>query len=305
MNLLMNFSPNPILLSLGPVAIHWYGLVMAISIALAFWVTLKLFDRYDIPRKHLYDLGFYLVIFGFIGARVYHVLNEIGYYWHHPAQIIAIWNGGLAIHGGLIAGVIVLYFYIKKHSNGFTIQQFNHDKLLNGYTVKLLFLLDILSPGILLSQGLGRWGNFFNQELYGMPSDSFGIFIEPVSRMAGYEQYSYFLPAFFIEFVWDVVLALVLLWLHKKRITFLLVYRSFGERGRAALEGRGVLLQSGTIFAFYLIFASLGRIIVEFLRIDPVPLVFSIRLPLLASSALLVIGVLILVRRFGRLKIGI
>ena len=163
-----SYLPNPVLFDFGFISIHWYGFLMTLAIVVGFFFAKFLFKKYKIPEAHLYNLVFYLVLFGLIGARLYHVLNEIGFYWTHPLQILAVWNGGLALHGALLAGVLTMYFYIKKYIKYFNIKSLP----VTSYQlpVTLLRILDILAPALAIGQAIGRWGNYFNQELYGMPT---------------------------------------------------------------------------------------------------------------------------------------
>ena len=111
---LATFEPSPIAFSIGGVAIHWYGLIMAAALAMGYVLVSSLAKRQSIDRKLVGDTIFYAIIVGLISARLYHVFGNTSYYWSHPEQILAIWNGGQAIHGALIGGFLVVVFFTKK-----------------------------------------------------------------------------------------------------------------------------------------------------------------------------------------------
>ena len=135
---------NPIAISIGPLTITWYSICILSGIILASIIINKEAKKYNIPANFITNLIFWCVIFGLLGARIYYVIFNLDYYLASPIEIIKIWNGGLAIHGGIIAGVITLILYCKK------------------YGINILKMTDIAVPGLILSQGIVRWGNFFN-----------------------------------------------------------------------------------------------------------------------------------------------
>ena len=166
---------------------------------------------------------------GFLGARLYEVLFNWDYYGPHPGKIVAVWEGGLAIHGGLIAGPVV----------GITLAW--------RWRLPILQSLDVAAPSLFLGQAIGRWGNFFNEEAFGYPTAfPWRLYVSPGQRPAGYEAFEYFHPTFLYESVWNlgVFLALVL-WL------------------RPRMRDR-----PGTLFFSYLGLYSIGRGLIEPLRLD-------------------------------------
>ena len=214
------------------------------------------------------EFAFGLVVSGLVGARLYHVLNEWSYYWAHPLRIFAVWNGGLAIHGALIAGLIFLWFYTKRQSTSYLPSDAMHQALQAGKlpaTSYLFWLLDLLAPAVLLGQAIGRWGNYFNQELFGYPTSlPWGIPISPANRPPEFADATYFHPTFLYESLWDLVGFIMLCALLKLFIN-------------KSLMGKGYL------FGVYLIFMSTGRILIEFMRIDKVPIILALRLPMIFS----------------------
>lgn len=229
--LLLTTTPPPSDLSFGGgFAIHLYGLAIAVGILLGFFVTRALAKRLTFPPDDLYGLVAWLVPVSLVGARLYHVLNEWGYYADHPGEIVAVWNGGLAIHGAILAGLITVFVWARRRRASFW------------------SVTDLLAPGLILGQAIGRWGNYFNQELYGKPTDlPWAIPIDLSHRLPGYESFAYFHPLFLYESLLDLALFAVL---------FFIV-----RRGHARL---------GTTTALYFIGYSVIRFSLDFLRINPV-----------------------------------
>ena len=140
---------NPVMLEIFGLEIKWYSFLILVGIIIGIILLEKEAKKFKIPKDDIFNMCFYAIIVGIIGARIYYVLFNISYYRYNILEIFAIWNGGLAIHGGIIAGVITIYLYAKK----------------KGYN--LLRLLELAAPSLILAQGLGRWGNFFNSEAHG------------------------------------------------------------------------------------------------------------------------------------------
>jgi len=143
-NFLHTFTPNPILISLGPINIYWYGLFIVFGILVALALTLKLSEYYDLEKNKIIDIGFWVIIFGIAGARIYHVLLDLPYYLENPVNILKIWEGGLAIHGALILGGLTAWYLVRK------------------YSLNFWKLAAVVAPGLALAQAIGRWGNYFN-----------------------------------------------------------------------------------------------------------------------------------------------
>ena len=151
-NYLHTYLPKPLLLSFGPFSVYWYGFLIVLGILLGFWVITSLGKKYNLKSDDLLELGLYLIVFGLIGGRIYHIFLELGYYISNPLDVFKVWQGGLAIHGVLIAGVITLFIWAKKKK------------------VSFWLLADLFVPALILGQAIGRWGNYFNQELFGKPT---------------------------------------------------------------------------------------------------------------------------------------
>ena len=246
-----NFEPQSVIFNLGQLQFHWYGLILTMAGLAAYGLVRFLARQRDLKTTKLADLIFYLVVFGLLGARLYHVLLEADYYFSRPGEILAIWQGGLAIHGGILAGAAVLWWFKKKKKIAFWA------------------FSDLLVVGLSLGQAIGRWGNFFNQELFGRPTAlPWKIYISPAARPPGFESFSHFHPVFLYESLANLVLFVILF---------------FGFRARK--------FPDGTLTFFYLIGYSLIRFWLEFIRLDPSPVLGGLRFPQLVSLVLLLIAV--------------
>jgi phosphatidylglycerol:prolipoprotein diacylglycerol transferase len=256
-------SPGAIAFQAGPLSVRWYGILMATAIGLGLWMAEREARAEGLPPEAFLRVGQWAVLAGFLGARLYEVLFNWDYYGPHPGKIVAVWEGGLAIHGGLIAGPVV----------GITLAW--------RWRLPILQSLDVAAPSLALGQAIGRWGNFFNEEAFGSPTAfPWRLYVSPGQRPAGYEAFEYFHPAFLYESVWNlgVFLALVL-WL------------------RPRMRDR-----PGTLFFSYLGLYSIGRGLIEPLRLDSFWL-GGFRVAQLASAAGMVVaaaGLLWISRRRGR-----
>lgn len=244
---LHTFHPQPIALELGGLTVRWYGALLALGALAGYFLLRRLGRQRGWRDNDLIDLFLWLVITGFIGGRLYHVLNEFGYYAAHPAQILMVWNGGLGIHGGVAAGLITLIVFARRKK------------------MDVWKLLDVLAPALALGQVIGRWGNYFNQELFGRPTSlPWGIPIDPANRPSQYLSAEFFHPTFLYESLGNVVIVFGLLWLSKK------TSRS-----------------PGTVALTYLTLYGLLRIATESLRIDQTPIIAGIRLPIIVSTLII------------------
>ncbi len=140
---------NDVMLNLGIFQIKWYSFFIFLAMLTACLIIFKESKKKNVPDNYLTNLIFYGLIIGILGARLYYVIFNLDYYLNNPSQIFAIWNGGLAIHGGLISALIFLIIYSRKNK------------------INILQMLDIIVVGVIIAQAIGRWGNFFNQEAYG------------------------------------------------------------------------------------------------------------------------------------------
>lgn len=226
-------SPGPILFHLGPISIRWYGLLIASAVLIGITLSQYLASRRKVNPDLVGDLGIWLVIAAIPCARIYYVLFQWQEYAQHPGDIIAIWKGGIAIHGAILGGVsaAIIFARLKK--------------------ISIWQLADLVVPSLALGQAIGRWGNFFNSEAFGKPTNlPWKLFIPPSNRPPEYLNYDYFHPTFLYESLWNLVVFGILI-----SIFF------WGLKHRSRLR-------VGTLTLLYLIAYSLGRFWIEGLRTD-------------------------------------
>ncbi|MFK8185939.1 MAG: prolipoprotein diacylglyceryl transferase [Phormidesmis sp.] len=244
-------SPGPDIVSIGPITLRWYGLLIASAVLIGVVISQYLAKKQGIDPEKVGDMVIWLVIAAIPCARLYYVLFEWSSYASRPGDIIAIWKGGIAIHGAVIGGTLAAYLFAK----------FN----------KLSFwqLSDIIAPSLILGQAIGRWGNFFNSEAFGAPTDlPWKLFIPLARRPAGYQEFEYFHPTFLYESLWNLgVFALLLA----------LFFWGLKNPGK---------FRAGTLFLVYMIAYSAGRLWIEGLRTDS--LMFG---PLRIAQAISLLGI--------------
>ncbi len=260
-NFLHTFNPEPILVSFGPVNIYWYGVFVVAGLLAGMSVTLKLAGYYRLSRETLFDLMFWLIIGGLVGARLYHVFLEWPYYLAHPLDIFKFWRGGLAIHGALFAGLIIIFFFARQHKISFWL------------------LVGIMTPGLALAQALGRWGNYFNQELMGRPTDwAWGIPVSIMNRPLEYISAEFFHPTFLYESLGNLLIFLVLISIH-----FYIIKKNKFDQTHYLLSAIS-----------YLILYSGLRLGLEFIRVDPTPAILGLRWPQIISILIIIFALSIL-----------
>ncbi len=251
---------DPIAFELGPISVAWYGVIIALAMLLAVFLASREAKKLGMDSDIVIDLAFWIIPFGIIGARIYYVLFELDSYIQDPIRILFIWEGGLAIYGGIIAGF-------------FTILWFAHKEKLD-----IWLLFDLAAPSLLIAQSIGRWGNFVNQEAFG----------GEVSR--GFLE-SLYLPEFIIEgmningayhhptFLYESILTLA------------------GFIIALILRRKGNLLR-GELISFYLIWYGTGRFFIEGMRTDSL-YIGPLRVSQVLSALIVLLGIgIILYRRF-------
>lgn len=249
---------NPIALKLGPIEVHWYGVIIGSGLALALFLAIREGNKRGLPKDTFADLMLWAIPIAIISARIYYVVFEWQYYIKHPSQMIAIWQGGIAIHGALIGSVITTLVFAKKRGLSFW------------------KIADIAAPSIIIGQAIGRWGNFMNQEAHGREVSK--QFLENlhlpdfiINQM--YINGTYYHPTFLYESVWDFAGFILLLLL------------------------RRVNLGRGELFLSYVIWYSIGRYFVEGMRTDSLMLTSHLRMAQIISIVLVVAAVIIIVIR--------
>ena len=244
---------NPVAFQIGNFEIKWYSIMLLIAVIVGVGLLLKEGKKFNYPKDFLFNMCFWALIFGFIGARIYYVLFNWGTYASDPVSIFKIWEGGLAIHGGLIAGFITILVYCRK------------------YNVRLAKITDIAVPGIILAQAIGRWGNFFNGEAHGSvvlrsTLESFHIpeFIIEGMNINGV----YYHPTFLYESLWCLLGFIVLICIRHYKY-----------------------LKVGGLTCFYLVWYSVGRFFIESMRTDSLML-GGFKVAQIISVILFIIGIL-------------
>ncbi len=227
-------------IQIGPLTLHFYGVVIMAGVVIATYLAQREAQRYQQDGNLVWDLLFWALIAGVIGARLWHILTPMPdlvargttplYYLTHPLEALAVWNGGLGILGAVMGGVLALFWFARRHQLPF------------------LTWLDLLSPSLALGQAIGRWGNFFNQELYGAPTNlPWALYIDPQHRYASYADIAYYHPLFLYESLGNLLNMILLLWLSRRMKNS---------------------LHPGDLFLIYLIAYPTERFLLEFLRLD-------------------------------------
>lgn len=255
MNILLG-EVNPIAISVGPITVYWYGIIIAAAMFVAIYLTTREGNKRGLAEDTIIDTSLWAIPIGFIGARLYYVLFELDYYLQNPTEIIAIWNGGIAIYGGLIAGGLTVYIYTKRKK------------------IPLALLLDVLAPNVLLAQSIGRWGNFMNQEAHGGPvSRQFleNLYLPNVIIEQMNVNGTYYHPTFLYESLWSLLGFCVII----------------------ILRNRKKLLRQVEVALSYVLWYSTGRFFIEGMRTDSLWIGDLIRVSQ-ALSLVLVIGAIII-----------
>lgn len=254
---------NPVMFNIFGLQIRWYSVMILLGIIVGFVVANLEIKRKGYDKDKVFDMAFWTILFGIFGARIYFVLFNLGYYLKNPLDIFKVWEGGLAIHGGIIFGLLTLIFYCKKNE------------------LKVLDMTDIIVPSLIIAQAIGRWGNFFNSEVYGM-STSYenlkSLKIIPEFVINGMKINGvYHQPLFFYESLWCLLGFFVLI----------LIRKIFKD------------LKSGQLTCVYLIWYGIGRFYLENLREDEYILnIGNFKIAQIVSLLFVIIGVLMFIYLF-------
>ena len=254
--------PYPVVFEAGPLALTYYGLFVALGVAVGTWLTGRELARKGYDAALALEALFFVLPLGVAGARIYYVAGNYDFYAKPLRAGLEVWNGGLDFYGALVGGFVgVLLFGWLRGINPLT-------------------LADAAAPGLVLAQAVGRWGDYFNQEVFGRPSElPWAIRIAQENRPAQFADAAAFHPTFLYESIWDLLVCFVLLW----------VARRFADR-----------LRDGDVVLLYVSLYAVGRFFVETLRVDPAFVLWgSVRGNLLVSGVLaLVCASILLLRHF-------
>ena len=252
MNLLKGDNMNRVLIDLGPITIYYYSVTMLLAVLTGIFISRREAKRQN-ELTYLDNLLFYLILFGIIGARIYYVIFEFDSYKYDLLSILKIWEGGIAIYGAIIAGFLVIVYYAKKNKKS------------------ILKTTDILVPGLIIGQAIGRWGNFFNQEAHGIATtlaflkkQGLPNFIIEGMHING----TYYLPTFLYESIWCIIGFIILL-----------IIRKVTKR------------KEGITTYTYFIWYGIGRFMIEGFRTDSL-YIGNIRVSQLVSIILIIIGII-------------
>ncbi|CDD29182.1 prolipoprotein diacylglyceryl transferase [Clostridium sp. CAG:433] len=236
--------------------VYYYSLCILLGVIVAYILITREGKKQGLPKEFISDLIFYTLIIGILGARVYYCVFNLDYYLANPSEILKIYNGGLAIHGGVIAGFIFVYFYTKKKN------------------VSFIKILDIVAPAVIIAQSFGRWGNFFNQEAHGgittyqnLKNMHIPEFIINGMHIEG----KYYYPTFFFESIWCLIGFIILMIARKNKN-----------------------LRKGFQIGFYFIWYGIGRFFIEALRTDSL-MFFGLKIAQIVSLIGIIIGIIIIV----------
>lgn len=249
-------SPSLSSFSIGPLTIHFYALCIITGIAAAIWIGRKRYANLGGNPDDVSEVAIWAVPFGIIGGRIYHVITSPSQYFGangNPIDALRIWEGGLGIWGAISLGAVGAYLYFRTHKTSLNFRQ----------------LLDSLAPGVVVAQAIGRIGNYFNQEVFGKPTElPWGLEIDLANRPNGFESYSTFHPTFLYELLWCLVVAVLLI----KLPGFL----------------KQIISKQGDVFALYILGYTAGRVWIETLRIDEANLILGLRLNIWVSMVVLI-----------------
>ncbi len=247
---------NPIMIDFGIFQIYWYSFFLLIAFIIGGTLILKMAKKRNIKEDFIINLFFYTIPIAFIGARLYYVIFNFDYYSVNLIDIFKIWEGGLAIHGGVLFGFLFVWYYTKKHN------------------ISLWKITDMLVIGLILGQAIGRWGNFFNGEAHGAVttlSHLQDLHLPNFIINGMYIDSNYYIPTFLYESIWDFIGFIILYIFYKKRNNKL-----------------------GQTSGLYLIWYGIGRFIIEGMRTDSLML-GNIRMAQLVSIITLIFGLILII----------
>lgn len=260
-------TPSSSTLELGLFPIHYYALCILLGIFVAIWITKKRYLALGGDPNDISDLAIYVIPVGIIGGRIYHVITSPQKYFGEggsPIAVFKIWEGGLGIWGAIGFGALAAFIYYQKRSTSLPFAQ----------------LADSIAPALLIAQAIGRFGNWFNGELFGRPTEVlWALEIPPDNRPAGFENFATFHPTFLYEAIWCSIVAI-------------LIMRSSYFRK---------ILGTGAVFIFYAASYSFGRLFIEAIRIDDANEILGLRLNIWVSAAIFVGASALFLRKVAKI----
>lgn len=256
---------DPILIQIGDIQIRWYSMLILVACFMVLYLSQNEAQRFGIKREFIFNMLFWALIVGIIGARLYYVLFNLNIYLKDPMEILKVWHGGLAIHGGLIAGVLTIFFYCKKHK------------------VRTIRMLDFLVVPLLLGQAIGRWGNFFNQEAHGAAttvSHLQAMFIPDFIIKGMTIDGVVYTPTFLYESIVCLIAFLILLLIRRRKYT-----------------------KVGTLTASYLIIYGILRFFIEISRTDAL-MIAGFKIAQIMSVVMIIVGlgIIMLITKRGKFE---
>lgn len=256
---------SPVLFELFGFEVRWYSVLILLGVFVAYRLIIGEAKRFHIKEDFVFNMIFWALIIGILGARIYYVIFEWDYYIMYPSEIYKIWHGGLAIHGGILAGAITIIVYCKK------------------YKADIKKIFDIIAPGLIIAQAIGRWGNFFNGEAFGS-----AVSYQTLANMKFVPQFvidnmyingSYHLPMFYFESIVCVVGFIILL-----------------------LIRRAKYIKKGQVSGFYFIWYGAFRIAIEVFRTDSL-MMFGVKTAYLACGLMIFIGIYLIASQARKPKL--
>ena len=247
---------DPIAFNIFGFDVRWYSLFILIGVGIGYFLICRESKKFKISQDFIFNLFFWTLIIGIIGARLYYVVFNWEYFGKNVSEIWKIWEGGLAIHGGVILGILTIWLYTKKEK------------------FRLTRILDIFVPSLILGQAVGRWGNFFNSEAYGVATSLRylkSLHIPNFIIKGMYINGVYYTPTFFYESLWCFIGFIVLIFFRRKRFT-----------------------KVGQTTALYLVWYSMGRFFIEALRTDSL-IFLGFKQAQIVSVIMIIIGIVLFV----------
>ena len=252
---------NPVLVQFGNFEIRWYAIFILVGTLIAMFIINKESERFYVKKDFIFNMGFWTIIFGLIGARLYYVLFNWPYYSQNPSEIYQIWQGGLAIHGGIICGLLTIFLYTKT------------------YGARTIRYLDFVVLGLPLAQAIGRWGNFFNSEAHGAATT--------LAHLKALHLPKFIIDGMYIEgvyytptFLYESILCFIL-------FIFLMIFK------------HGRYRKVGSLTAIYLIGYGIIRFFIETSRTDALMLA-GFKMAQIVSIVMIVVGIIIIYRNLRK-----